>query len=140
MADLKDASGPEVGHALSGFGVNLLVRRIHAGTEFLTQVMGLELVQADQEFALLRHGDQLFQLHADPTYAEHPLPSLIPENGPRGGGVELRLFDVDPDDAEAKADDLGFTILRESLDRPHGLRECYILDADGYCWVPSRRI
>ncbi len=22
--------------------------------------------------------------------------------------------------------------------QPHGLRECYILDNDGYCWVPSR--
>lgn len=140
MTDLTDASGPDVGHALSGFGVNLLVRRIRGGVDFLTEVMGFQLIRADQEFALLQHGDQLFQLHADPTYAQHPLPSLIPESGIRGGGVELRLFDIDPDEAEAKAEALGYTILRESLDRPHGLRECYILDPDGYCWVPSKRI
>ncbi|WP_286828680.1 MULTISPECIES: VOC family protein [Kordiimonas] len=140
MTDLKDATGPQVGHALSGFGVNLLVRRTRAGVDFLTDVMGFKLIRVDQDFALLKHGNQLFQLHADPTYAEHPLPSLIAENGIRGGGVELRLFDVDPDEAEARAEEQGYTILRESLDRPHGLRECYIMDPDGYCWVPSKRI
>ena len=26
----------------------------------------------------------------------------------------------------------------EATDKPHGLREAYILDPDGYCWVPGR--
>ncbi|NVJ97170.1 MAG: VOC family protein [Alphaproteobacteria bacterium] len=138
--DLKDASGPEVGHTLEGFGVNLLVRRTRAGVEFLTTVLGFTEIRADSDFALLRSGNQFFQLHSDPTYGDHPLPSLIPEAGVRGAGVELRLFEVDPDNAEAKAIEHGYTVLRKSLDRPHGLRECYILDPDGYCWVPSRRI
>jgi hypothetical protein len=23
------------------------------------------------------------------------------------------------------------------MDKPHGLRECVLLDDDGYCWVPG---
>jgi hypothetical protein len=28
-------------------------------------------------------------------------------------------------------------VLSEAADKPHGLRESYILDPDGYCWVPA---
>ena len=41
------------------------------------------------------------------------------------------------DVAEAKARELGFTVLAGSIDKPHGLRECVILDDDGYAWVPA---
>ena len=45
--------------------------------------------------------------------------------------------DKNPDDAEAKARALGFEVLAGTLDKPHGLREAYIIDQDGYLWVPS---
>ena len=32
---------------------------------------------------------------------------------------------------------LGHHVLAEAADKPHGLRESYILDPDGYCWVPA---
>lgn len=138
--DLETASGPEVGHALSGFGINMLVRNTRRTAEFLTQVLGFEDIRVAQDYALLRRGSQVVQLHPDETYAENPLLSLLPEAGARGAGVELRLFDLDPDVAEAQAREGGYTVLRESRDRPHGLRECFLLDPDGYCWVPSRKI
>ena len=28
-------------------------------------------------------------------------------------------------------------ILSNSMNKPHGMRECYILDNNGFCWVPS---
>jgi hypothetical protein len=28
--------------------------------------------------------------------------------------------------------------LAASEDKPHGLRECYLLDPEGYVWVPGR--
>ena len=138
--DLKTASGPEVGHHLKGFGLNLLVRDTRRTAAFLTDVLGFTLIRQDADFAMASHSGQLFQFHADSSYGNNPLPSLLPENGPRGAGIELRLFDTDPDTAEAKALAQGYTVLRESSDRDHGLRECYILDPDGYCWVPSKRI
>ena len=55
----------------------------------------------------------------------------------RGAGVELRLYQKDPDAFEARAKKKGYKVLRTSLDRPHGLRECYLLDLDGYFWVAS---
>lgn len=138
--DFSTASGAEIGRALRGFGVNLLVRDGARSIEFLTQALGFSLLRFERGFALLRRVDVLVQLHEDPTYHENPLPGLLPEAGPRGGGVELRLYDCDPDQAEARARARGDMIFRECRDRPHGLRECYILDPDGYCWVPSRRL
>ena len=40
--------------------------------------------------------------------------------------------------AVARAEDMGAVILQPPTDKPHGLREAYILCADGYAWVPSR--
>ena len=67
-----------------------------------------------------------------------PLLAMLPENPPRGGGIEIRLYDTDPDGAVARAKALGATVLQEPTDKPHGLREAYILCDNGYAWVPSR--
>ena len=138
--DFATASGPEIGRALTPFGVNLLVRKGERSAQFLTDVLGFTQLRLGDGFGLFRLGAVLVQFHEDATYGSHPLPSLLPEAGVRGAGVELRLFECDPDVAEARARTQGAVVLRETLDRPHGLRECYILDPDGYCWVPSRRL
>lgn len=138
ILDFATASGAEIGKALRGFGVNLLVRNGTRSITFLCETLGFSLLRHERGFAILRLGEVLVQLHEDPTYHENPLPGLLPEHGPRGGGVELRLFECDPDQAEARARARGDMVFRECMDRPHGLRECYILDPDGYCWVPSR--
>ena len=98
----------------------------------------MKVHRANRDFAVVQSGRAYFQLHADHTYHSNPLPSLLPQNGARGAGVELRLYEIDPDECEVRARKLDFVILKKSEDRPHGLRECYILDNDGYCWVPSR--
>ncbi|TGR60326.1 hypothetical protein EN866_42860, partial [Mesorhizobium sp. M2D.F.Ca.ET.223.01.1.1] len=58
----------------------------------------------------------------------------------RGAGIELRLYGADPDMVEKKATALGHIVLAGSTDKPHGLRECYIVGPDGYVFVPSSRI
>ena len=55
----------------------------------------------------------------------------------RGAGVELRLYDLDPDAAEARARAAGYHVLQVAANKPHGLRECYLVDPDGYVWVPG---
>lgn len=125
------------GRQLTGFGVNLLVADVARSCVFLRDVLAFEILRQSADYAILRHRDVLYQLHADTTYTENPLPSLLPESGPRGGGVELRLYQVDPDAAESRARKAGATVMQSSRDKPHGLRECYLLDPDGYCWVPS---
>lgn len=138
--DFATASGPEIGHALTPFGINLLVRNGARTAAFLEGVLGFTRLRLGDGFGLFRRDGMLIQIHEDSTYGAHPLLGLLPEAGARGAGVELRLFECDPDQAEAAAAAQGYMVLRESLDRPHGLRECYLLDPDGYCWVPSRRI
>jgi uncharacterized glyoxalase superfamily protein PhnB len=33
----------------------------------------------------------------------------------------------------------GFKVISKTQDKPHGLRECYIIDSEGYCWVPCEK-
>ena len=75
--------------------------------------------------------------HADHTYDAHPLLPRTRVAALRGGGIELRVHDVDPDAAVAAARAGGYEVLEPPADKPHGLREAYILDPDGYVWVPD---
>ena len=54
-----------------------------------------------------------------------------------GADAEFRLHGIHLDEAEANARTRGYIVLAGALDKPHGLREAYILDPDGYCWVPD---
>ena len=136
----KEAEAVEFGSALRNFGLNLLVRDVAATVLFLKQVLHMKIHRSDHDFAVVESRGTYFQLHADHTYHSNPLPSLIPQAGNRGSGIELRLYETDPDDCEKRARECDYVVLRESEDRPHGLRECYLLDPDGYCWVPSNVI
>lgn len=140
MKTFNPQDAEEVGHALENFGINLLVSNVARTVSFLQSVLGFTALNVSSDYALLEYREVLYQLHADHTYANNPLPSLLPEAGVRGGGVELRLFEVNPDAAEEKARTGGYVVLMETADKPHGLRECFLLDPDGYCWVPSVKI
>jgi len=137
-ASLDDVEANEFGRNLKGLGLNLLVRDVLEQVDFLTTVFGMSAYQSSKDFAIVTYGDHLFQLHSDATYHSNPLLNLLPENAPRGAGIEIRLFDTNPDQAITKAREYGATILQEASDKPHGLREAYILCANGYAWVPSR--
>ncbi len=130
-------SADDYGRSLSGFGVNLLVRDVSRALEFCRTVLAAEVIHGDADFAVLRHGEADWMLHADHTYNDHPLGGSLKDEAPRGIGAELRLHGRDPDAAEAAAREHGYTILAGAMDKPHGLREAYILDADGYLWVPD---
>jgi predicted enzyme related to lactoylglutathione lyase len=136
--DYETVSAEDFGKSLRGIGLNLLVRDVMATAEFLREVFEVGVHRLSKDFAIITYGDQVFQLHADGTYHANPLLNLLPENPPRGAGVEIRFYDTDPDAAAARAEAHGATILQAPTDKPHGLREAYILCDDGYAWVPSR--
>ena len=130
-------SGDAYGRSLRGLTLNLLVRDVEAALTFHREVLGADVVYRDPDFAVLRCGEVEWCLHADHTYDQHPLYPSLTGGLPRGVGAELRLHGRDPDEAEAAARRLGFTVLAPAADKAHGLREAYLLDADGYCWVPD---
>ena len=136
--DFETVSAGDFGKSLRGLGVNVLVRDVRASAEFLKEVFELSIHRLSDDFAIVAYGKQVFQLHSDGTYHSNPLLNLLPENPPRGAGVELRLYDTDPDAAEKRAEARGAVVLQSATDKPHGLREAYILCDDGYAWVPSR--
>lgn len=139
--DFETVEAEDFGRSLAGMGLNLLVRDVRAEAAFLGQAFGMTAHRVSRDFAIMAYGGTVFQLHADHTFGAHPLLGLLPEAGPRGAGIEIRLYETDPDQAAARIAGLpGAVLLQAPADKPHGLRECVILCPDGYAWVPSRRL
>lgn len=136
--DFETVSAENFGASLRGLGLNLLVRDVRAQCAMLEAVFDMTAHRVSSDFAILRYGGSLFQLHADGTYGSNPYLSYLPEAGPRGAGSELRLYETDPDSAAERALAHGLHVLQPPTDKPHGLRECYLICPDGYAWVPSR--
>jgi catechol 2,3-dioxygenase-like lactoylglutathione lyase family enzyme len=120
---------------LTGLSINLLVREVPAAVKFQTEVLGADIVYQDPDFAVLRGYGGEWMLHADHTYDKHPFLNLLTGVDRRGVGAELRLHGCDPDRAEAAARRLGHPVVDAAKDKPHGLREAYLEDPDGYVWV-----
>ena len=129
-----DAFGRALG---PGIGLNLLVSDIEAAARFQARVLDAAVDYWDRDFAILRAQGAVWMLHSDRSYRDHPLSGIATAAEGRGAGAELRLYGCDPDVAEAVARDLGGVVLAGSADKPHGVREAYILDPEGYCWVPT---
>lgn len=135
--DLETVDAASFGRSLAGLGVNLLCRDVPATAAFLRDVLGLSLHRAGPDFTLARHGAVLIQLHADATFARHPLHALLPEAGVRGAGVQLYLFGIDPDAACDRAAAYGALVVEPPADKPHGLREATILGPEGHAFSPA---
>ncbi len=131
-------SAEEFGRSLKGVGLNILVRDVAAQVAFLQKVFAMDAFQPSADFAIMRHDGQTFQVHADSTYHSNPLLGLLPESPPRGAGIEIQLYNTDPDAAVERARRVGAHILAEPKDKPHGLREAYILCENGLAWVASQ--
>ena len=138
--DLETIDAADFGRSLQGLGLNLLVRDVITLQTFLSDVFEMKSSRISKDFAIMHYHDQLFQLHVDATFHENPLLSLLPENGVRGAGIEIRLYHTDPDQAaeRAQAHTHETTLLQAPANKPHGLRESIILCENGYAWVPSR--
>lgn len=135
--DLETVSAEDFGRSLRGVGVNLLSPDVLALAAMLENVFQLTAHRVSEDFAIIRHGDMMMQLHGDGTYGAHPLLGMVPETLPRGGGLQLYLFGIDPDGAIARAQEFGAMVLEQAADKPHGLRECTILSPEGYAFSPA---
>ena len=135
--DLETVSPADFGRSLDGLGLNLLCRDVRAMAVFLERTLLMSIHRLSDDFALARHGAVLIQLHRDATFARHPLHGLLPEAPPRGAGVQVYLFGVDPDAACGRAEAAGGAVIEPPADKPHGLREATILAPDGYAFSPA---
>ena len=140
MKPVDSPSAADYGRSLTGLGFNLIVSDLENSLRFTTQVLGATLYFRSDGFAALKLCGNDFMLHVKSTYRHNELHPTLESDAPRGVGVELRCYNVDPDQAEARARELDYFVLAGSLDKPHGLRECMILDHDGFVWIPSRHL
>ncbi len=125
----------DYGRSLTGLGVNLLVTSVADSVRFATTVLDAKVVYSDVDFAVLSAQDTEWMLHADHTYDSHPMAGVVDSVPARGCGIELRLHHCDPDLACAKAREHDYIVLADALDKPHGVREAFIVAPDGYIWV-----
>jgi hypothetical protein len=139
--DLETVSADDFGKSLTGVGVNLLTSDVKLLAGLLVGVFGATAHRLSDDFAIIRFGGMTLQLHRDATYGSHPLHGLLPENPPRGQGVQLFFFGADPDFAVAQAEKFGGSVIETPSNKPHGLYEGTILSAEGYAFtaaVPSK--
>jgi catechol 2,3-dioxygenase-like lactoylglutathione lyase family enzyme len=115
--------------------VNLIVRDIGRSIPFYSGVLELRLLYSDEDFAAFEREGVRLQLHADHTYARMPWAPRLRDDGRRGFGAEIRILGIDPDAAEKRARDGGFTVLVAVRDWPHGWRDCVLEDLDGYTFA-----
>jgi uncharacterized glyoxalase superfamily protein PhnB len=125
----------EYGRRLPQFSVNLLVRDVERSVAFYRHVLSAVVHYSDPDFAALQVGELEFMLHADHTYDSHPWHERLLVEHHRGLGAELRLFGVDPDGVERRAEEHGANIVVPLADKGHGWRELMIADPDGYLWA-----
>jgi uncharacterized glyoxalase superfamily protein PhnB len=123
------------GRMLPVFMANLIVRDVPRAVAFYQEVLGGVIHYADPDFAAIKVGGAELMLHADHTYDKHPWHPRLAGGETRGLGAELRLFGVDPDAVEARAQRAGAPIVKPSTTRGHGWREVMVEDPDGYLWA-----
>lgn len=140
IADDAFQSPPEYGRSLPGFCANLLVRDVARSLPFYRDCLGATVRYVDDEFAALVLGGTPLMLHRDSTYETHPWHGELQAGSLRGLGAEMRLFDVDPDRLAATAEAAGGTIVADAADKPHGWREAFLADPDGYVWAVGHGI
>jgi uncharacterized glyoxalase superfamily protein PhnB len=133
-------SGTDYGRSLTGLGFNLIVNDLEKAIQFAKQVIQAEVFFRTDVFAAMKLFGQDFMFHINDSYRGNELYTTLVSDAPRGVGLELRCYNIDPDAAEARARQLGYSVLAGSLDKPHGLRECMILDDDGFVWIPSKHL
>jgi hypothetical protein len=120
-----------------GLGINILVRDVDRSARFQAEIFGASILYWEEHFAIMQVADSTWLLHSDWSYRNHELTGVVAGAEARGCGLELRLYGVDPDQAEAAARRRDAVVLAAAADKEHGLREAYIVDDDGYVWVPS---
>lgn len=148
MIDLADIDLPEKGKGrpdpmafgrglANGVGVNILVRDVEASLRWQAHVLAADVIYWEDHFAICRAQGAVWLVHSDWSYRDHEMTGVVQGVEARGGGVEIRLYGLDPDESEARVRAVDGIVLAGSLDKPHGLREAYLVDPDGYVWVPS---
>ena len=135
--DFETITADDFGRGLTGIGVNLLTSDVRGLAAFLEGVFGLDVHRMSDDFAIVRHGAHVLQLHSDATFGTHPVLGLVPETPPRGGGAQFYLFGIDPDLAIGRAEGFGGMVIENPQDKPHGLREATILSPEGYAFSPA---
>ena len=137
--DYETVDADSFGRSLKGIGLNLLVRDVKAECAFLEGLfLGWLRIRSLRILPLSPMARRYSSCTATAPMLRTRCWGSCRKTPPRGAGVEIRLYETDPDAAAARAEAFGATVLQAPADKPHGLREAYILCENGYAWVPGR--
>src|SRR3990167_3234815 len=130
-------SANDYGRSLIALTINLLVRDIEKALVFQREVLDAKVVYSDPDFAVVQAFGGEWMLHADHTYQGQVREGVVTGVARRGAGIELRLHGGDPDEAEAAARRLGFTVLAGAAAPGTGRAGGVLLGAAGSAWAPG---
>lgn len=123
------------GRTLTGLTLNLIVRDIDRSVPFYRDVLGLEVLYHDPDFAAVAGSGAKITLHADHTYEAMPLWADLGDATPRGRGAEIRVLGIDPDRVMQAAAAHGAPVLVPPRTYGHGWRAVHVSDPDGYVFA-----
>ena len=91
MTDSDDfMPAPELGRSFRpGLGVNLLMRDVSEGVRFAREVLGATILNASEDFAVIRFGESVWMLHHDRTYRGNGVLGIPPR---RRGRLRISCF------------------------------------------------
>ena len=111
-------SGADYGRSLTGIGFNLIVNDLERAIHFACQVIQAEVFFRTDVFAAMKLSGQHFMFHINDSYRGNELHATLTSDAPRGVGIELRCYHTDPDEAEARAREAGYTVLAGASTNP----------------------
>lgn len=106
-----------------GLDVELRVRDLVRALDFAREVLGARVVSSGAGVAVLRAGASQWTLRADGE--KDPLREIAALVVRRGAGIALHVAVADPSAAEARARELGGSVVAPR----------HVSDRDGYVWV-----
>ncbi len=97
--------------------------------------IGIRLPNCD--WTVIEDHGMVMQIHSDAASGAHSLARLISEQPPRGAGVHICPFGVEPDRAVWPERSWGGTAIEPPARKPHGLRKPTSLAPDGQAFSPA---
>jgi catechol 2,3-dioxygenase-like lactoylglutathione lyase family enzyme len=120
------------GWAKQIFAVNLIFGDLEHAKTFYREILGLPLLDDEEDVAILRLGDTFVALRHDPGHESAPSAEQLRLAQTGAGQFSIVVEDVDA--VAAELEEHGVTFISGPADRDWGMRTLTFADPGGHIW------